>query len=387
MLKENLEKIDERILILAPSGQDSLLAASILENAGMTVTPCGSMSELCAELKRGAGVILVAEEALRQEALVCLKEELAAQEPWSDIPMTILTLRNSERNGLDIFNLFGLNANVNLLERTFRPVTLISVLRVALRARKRQYQVRDLFEKLKQSTEELQRSNHELEQFAYVSSHDLQEPLRTITSYADLLVLRQKDKLDQDARQYLDYMQEGALHAQELIQGLLGYASITKRDYPFEPADFEAIVKNALSHLKVAVQERGAEVTHDPLPTLNVNTMQISQLFQNLISNGIKYCKEKPKVHISASPKEGKWIFSVRDNGIGIDPQFQKRVFMIFKRLHAKHEYPGTGIGLAVCKKIVEQHGGEIWLESKPGQGSTFYFSLPLSGKAAHAHR
>jgi signal transduction histidine kinase len=381
----NLEKNLERILVLAPSGQDAPLAQSVLEKAGLTAGICGDMQELCSGLREGAGVVIISEEALKPPAAIpCLKEALLEQEPWSDIPMVVLTTRTTERSGLDILNMFALNANVHLLERTFKPVTLISVLRVALRARARQYQVRDLLAELKRSTEELTRSNQELEQFAYVSSHDLQEPLRTITSYADLLMLRQRSRLDPDAMRYLDYMQEGALHAQELIQGLLGYASITKRDYRFEEADLETLLKSALSSLKLAIEESGAVVTHDPLPRLKVNGMQIAQLFQNLISNGIKYCRvKKPQVHIKARQENEKWIFSVRDNGIGIDPQFKERVFMIFKRLHSKNEFPGTGIGLAICKKIVEQHGGEMWVESEMGTGSVFYFTLPVNGKIA----
>jgi len=234
-------------------------------------------------------------------------------------------------------------------------------------------------EDLKQTAEDLRRSNSDLEQFAHVSAHDLQEPLRTISNYVDLLQLRKKDKLDLDEVKYLDHIQVAALHAQELVQALLDYASITAKDYPFEWTDLEVICEKVLLNIKTLIEENGAKITHDPLPKLKVNSLQIARLLQNLISNGIKYRSEnKPHVHISAQEENQKWIFSVKDNGIGIDAQYKEQVFMIFKRLHSKTLYPGTGIGLAVCKKIVQQHGGEIWIESEPQKGSTFYFSLPV---------
>jgi PAS domain S-box-containing protein len=230
---------------------------------------------------------------------------------------------------------------------------------------------------LKQTAEDLKRTNEDLEQFAYVSSHDLQEPLRTISNYVDLLNLRQKDKLDADGIKYLRYIQDGAHHARELVQGLLGYANIIRKDDPVQSADLQQILKDALLNIKTLIAENNAKVTYDPLPQLNVNSSQIMQVFQNLISNGIKYRNQAaPEIHISARLEEEKWIFSVRDNGIGIEPEYKDRIFMIFKRLHTQDQYPGTGIGLAICKKIIEQHGGAIWVESKPHKGSTFYFSL-----------
>jgi len=235
-------------------------------------------------------------------------------------------------------------------------------------------------EDLKELAGNLDRSNKDLAQFAHVSSHDLQEPLSTITNYVDLLVLRKKDKLDEEGVQYLEFIQEGALHAQALIQGLLKYASITTRDYPLEWTEMDDVLKRVLSNLQSAIQEKNALILGDPLPKLKINSLQITQVLQNLISNGIKYSGEKPpEIHISARQENQKWIFSISDNGIGIDPQYKERVFMIFKRLHSKNQYPGTGIGLATCKKIVQQHGGEIWVESEPQKGAAFHFSLPVS--------
>lgn len=236
----------------------------------------------------------------------------------------------------------------------------------------------ELERKVVERTRELSLVNKELEQFAYISSHDLQEPLRTISSYADLLALKQKEKLDADGLRYLAYIRESALHAQQLVQSLLAYASVPSKMDSFEQCDLKILLEKALFNLKKSIEETKAVVTYESLPALRVSAVQIAQLFQNLISNGIKYSgQETPKIHISAKNQGDFWFFFVKDNGIGIEPEYQGKIFMIFKRLHSRSEYPGTGIGLALCKKIVEQHGGEIGVESELGKGSTFHFSLP----------
>jgi signal transduction histidine kinase/DNA-binding LacI/PurR family transcriptional regulator len=232
---------------------------------------------------------------------------------------------------------------------------------------------------LRETEEELARSNTELEQFAYVASHDLQEPLRMISSYLQLLERRYKGQLDDDADEFIDFAVDGASRMQTLINDLLTYSRVGTRGKPFEPTDTGKVLELALLNLRVAVEENGAKITHDDMPTLSVDATQMTQLLQNLIGNAIKFHKKDtlPEVHIGAERKNSSWILSVRDNGIGIDPSDFERIFMIFQRLHTRDEYDGTGIGLAVCRKIVERHGGRIWVESEPGQGSTFSFSLP----------
>jgi PAS domain S-box-containing protein len=232
---------------------------------------------------------------------------------------------------------------------------------------------------LEQTAGELARSNRELEQFAYVASHDLQEPLRMIAAYTQLLQRRYKDKIDKEANEFIGYAVDGAVRMQRLIQDLLTYSRVGTRSKPFEAIESEKAFSAAVANLQIAIAESGAVATHDPLPRVCGDTVQWIQLFQNLLSNAIKFRSEKPpQIHVSAQAKHGDWIFSVRDNGIGIDPQYFRRIFVIFQRLHTQEDYPGTGIGLAVCRKIVERHGGRIWVESEPGQGATFFFTMPV---------
>jgi light-regulated signal transduction histidine kinase (bacteriophytochrome) len=231
---------------------------------------------------------------------------------------------------------------------------------------------------LQQTTEDLKRSNRDLEQFAYVASHDLQEPLRAVGGYVKLLEHRFSDKLDAKARGYIAGAFDGATRMERLIGDLLAFSRVATRGDAFLPADLEDALGQALRNLEAGIDSARATVVHDRLPSLSVDAGQVRQLFQNLIGNALKFHGEQPpKIHIGAQRQEGRWVFSVRDNGIGIEPQYYERIFQIFQRLHTRKDYPGTGIGLAICKKIVERHGGTIWVESQPGQGATFYFSIP----------
>jgi signal transduction histidine kinase len=238
----------------------------------------------------------------------------------------------------------------------------------------------ELEARVRARTAELSRSNDELRQFAYAASHDLKEPMRTIASYTQLLSQRYSDRLDDSGREFLGYVGDAVKRMDTLLGDLLTYSQhLGAKPVAFENVNAEAVLFGVLMNLQAAIKETGAQITRDPLPAqVTADFAQLSQLFQNLLSNALKYRKPDaaPQIHISAQENENEWVFSVRDNGVGIEPAYREQVFGIFKRLHGR-EYPGTGMGLAICKKIVERHGGQIWVESEPGQGSTFLFSVP----------
>lgn len=231
---------------------------------------------------------------------------------------------------------------------------------------------------LRQAMEELQRSNSELEQFAYVASHDLQEPLRMVASYCQLLQRRYAAKLDGDAHEFIGFAVEGARRMQSLINDLLLYSRVGTKGKPFTAVSLEQVFADAVANLTVSIEEAKAEISHDPLPVVQGDGIQLLQLLQNLLGNALKFRRETPvRIHLGARREDDHWLFSVTDNGIGIEPQYAERIFMIFQRLHTREQYPGTGIGLSVCKKIVERHGGRIWVEPAPASGSVFKFTVP----------
>lgn len=231
----------------------------------------------------------------------------------------------------------------------------------------------------KEIEKELRNLNADLEQFAYSASHDLQEPLRTVKAFSQLLAISAREKLDAESLEYLDNVISGATRMEALLRDLLMYARTTRLEKPAEPTDANHALQVALSSLHATVAESGASIHAEPLPALHVHPTQLEQLFQNLLGNAIKYRRPgvSPAVHVAAKKLNAQWLFSVTDNGIGIEAQYKERIFGIFKRLHSGDSYAGTGIGLALCQRIVERHNGRIWVESKPGEGSTFYFTLP----------
>jgi len=232
--------------------------------------------------------------------------------------------------------------------------------------------------KLKKLSDELARSNADLQQFAYTASHDLQEPIMVVAGFVKLLAKRYKGKLDEKADEFIEHAIDGTERMQVLIKDLLDYSRVGSTGKSFVHTDCLSALDKAVFNLQIAIKESGAVITHDDLPTVMADSSQLARLFQNLISNAIKFRgKEASKIHISARKKEDEWIFNFKDNGIGIDSKFSEQIFVMFQRLHTKKQYPGTGIGLATCKKIVERHGGRIWVESEQGKGSTFYFTIP----------
>ena len=231
---------------------------------------------------------------------------------------------------------------------------------------------------LRKSFKEVERSNAELEQFAYVTSHDLREPLRMISSFLQLLERRYKDQLDQDANEFIGYAVDGAKRLDAMINDILIYSRVANKEKKFTHVHCDKVLDEAYLNLKTSIEETNAEIVNDPLPTIMIDEHLMIQLFQNLIGNAIKYrSQNKPKIYISSYKEDKQWLFSVKDNGIGISQEYLDKIFTIFQRLHTNEEYDGTGIGLAIAQKIVHQHGGDIWAESELGEGSTFYFTIP----------
>ncbi len=271
------------------------------------------------------------------------------------------------------FPLFDKEGNLQWIIEYVRDISQRKRGEEELRKAKEELEIR-----VRERTAELERSVAEMEQFAYVSSHDLQEPLRMVASYVRLLEIRYKDKLDNEGREFIEFAVEGAQRIQKLIKDLLSFTRFNQREYQFEFVDCETTLELALKKLTFSILKTQAQVTHDPLPSVKANKTFLRQVFQSLIDNAIKFRGEEvPKIHISATRNGSEWVFCIRDNGIGIEPEYYHRIFNIFQRLHPRRKYPGTGIGLALVKRIVEQHGGRVFVESKPGEGSKFYFTLP----------
>jgi light-regulated signal transduction histidine kinase (bacteriophytochrome) len=242
-------------------------------------------------------------------------------------------------------------------------------------------------EDLERKARELARSNAELEQFAYVASHDLQEPLRMISSYTQLLERRYAGKLDDDAREFMQFIVGGAARMKQLIEDLLAYSRVGTRTRPLQVLSMQGVFDRAVSNLRAAIEASGAVVTAGDLPSVLGDEIQLVQLLQNLVGNAIKFRGDQPpRIHVDAVESEADWQFRVRDNGIGIETAYFDRIFMVFQRLHTRDEYDGTGIGLAICKKVVDRHGGRLWVESTPGAGSTFHFTLPRKERTEDAH-
>jgi light-regulated signal transduction histidine kinase (bacteriophytochrome) len=234
-------------------------------------------------------------------------------------------------------------------------------------------------EALVRALDDLKRVNRELEVFAYVASHDLQEPLRTMSSFCDLLKRRYEDRLEQDGKEFIGYIVDGAARMRVLVNDLLGYSRIGRSTEPFLKVSTADLVSGVLQSLGETIEEAKANIVVGELPIVDGSESQLRQVFQNLVSNSLKFSHkdQPPNIEVSCKESAGEWVFTVKDNGIGIDPQYFERIFTIFQRLHSSNEYEGTGIGLAICKRIVERHGGRIWVESEPSKGSRFHFTLP----------
>ncbi|MDM8549663.1 ATP-binding protein [Desulfobacterales bacterium HSG2] len=381
---ESQQTIKSKILIVDDKEENLYALRDVLREADAEIiTATSSIEGLKATLNHEFALIILDVQMPEMDGYE-LAEAIRSQKQTEKVPITFMSAVYST----DYYVFKGYQSGaVDFIVNPVDPQVIVNKVKVFvdLDQQKRELAAslekqQSLNDRLAETVAELKRSNKELEQFAYVASHDLQEPLRMVISYVNLLERRYKGKLDADADDFIGFATDGALRMRTLINDLLEFSRVGTRREPLKAVKTEDVLTQTLSDLRLTVRESGAEVTRDTLPTVMADSSQLKQLFQNLISNAIKFRGEAPpRVHMTAEEKNGEWVFSVRDNGIGIAAEYHDQIFVIFKRLHGRTDYPGNGIGLAVCKKIVERHGGRIWMESREGVGTTFYFTIPLS--------
>src|SRR5579872_843236 len=363
--------IEMRVLILAPVGRDAQLLVATLAGLNIDSEIAADGDILLLKLREGAGAAIIAEEALQGDHVKALAQWLTEQPPWSDMPFIVLTSSGrptpqSVRRAHELQTL----GNVTLIERPVRPETVQTALRAALRARQRQYEIRS-------RQEELIRANADLEQFAHSASHDLREPIRSISVYADLIKKHYGQLLDPKGTEYLGYVRSAATRMETLLEDLLAYAQASSiPDEIPDAINARDPLDAALENLAGSIQDCRAQIEIGEMPLVRIRPGHLQQLFQNLVGNAIKYkTAAPPHVRVAARTEDGRWVFSVQDNGIGIAEQYKETIFGIFKRLHTNQAYSGTGMGLAICQRVVERYRGRIWVESQPGRGSTFFFT------------
>ena len=368
-------------ILLVDDNPGKLLALeSILADLGQNMVKARSAQEALSQLLQQEFAVLVLDVQLPDMDGFALAEMIRGHPRHALTP--IIFISAVHRSDVHTFKGYALGA-VDYLH-TLIPEVLRAKVSVFVELEKKTEEIRRLNAELEQRvaerTTQLQRSNEELQQFAYVASHDLQEPLRMVTTYVQLLAHRYHHQLDAEAQEFFGYAVDGAQRMQALIEDLLAYARLGLHGKPFTPTDSDAVLQQTLRAFQSRIAESRAAVTADPLPTVSADRTRLGRLWQNLLSNALKFHGPEPlRVHISARRQGNEWVFSVRDNGIGLDLRHAERIFQMFQRLHTRDEYPGTGMGLAICKKIVEQHGGRIWVESEPGNGATFFFTLPAA--------
>ncbi len=368
-----MENAWQRILILAPNTKDALATSKILQTAELNPLICKTLDEVIREMEAGAGAVVLAKEALTQDSVATFSASLASQPKWSSMPIILLISYDELNQGNEkTLKLLEPLRSTTLLERPVRTRTFLSVVKSALADRNRQCEMKNLLE-------ELEQSRQGLDSFAAVAAHDLKSPLNSITQFTELLVEDYGDKLGSDAAEYTDFIISAGKRMSRLIDSLLVYARSGAKFEP-KPVDLEEVSHDVIKNLNAQLRSTSTRLTfHSKLPTVLGDEVRMSQLLQNLIANSIKFQKPGavPQIDISCREDEGSWLFELKDNGIGMAQEQSRSVFEVFKKLNTDAEYEGSGIGLSVCKKIVEGHGGKIWLESIRGEGTRFFFTLP----------
>jgi signal transduction histidine kinase len=367
-VKNNLE-----VLIVEDCNDDSVLIMRELQRTGLNVSShqiC-TVSEFQASLKGRLPDIILADYNLGEWMGIDALEML--RKVGLDIPLILVSGALGDETAVEC-----IKQGASDCVQKDKLGRLPAAIHRALQEKRARGEQKKAEAALAKKIEELARSNQELEQFAYVASHDLQEPLRMVTAYTQLLGERYRGKLDEQADKYIHYAVDGATRMQDLIHDLLAFSRAGREEMAFQITDCNAVVRQAVNNLQATINETASTVACKHLPVLMANGPQLEQVFQNLISNAIKFRDGSiPFIEIGAESKDGRWIFSISDNGIGIAPEHAEVIFSIFQRLHTRTEYSGNGIGLSICKKIIEQHGGKIWLGNHSGQGCTFNFSIP----------
>ena len=363
-----------RVLILAPVGRDASLLAQTVATLDVESTVVPDAATLVKELSQGAGASIITDEAISPRSIHELTSWLSTEPPWSDPPFIILMPRGqTTQYGHQRAQEFSTLGNFTLIERPVRPETILSGVRAALRGRMKQYEIRS-------RQEDLLRANADLEQFAHSASHDLKEPLRGIHIFSELLLKEYRKVLDQRGAGFLETVAASALRMDSLLTDLLAYtqASSIHDELP-EATPARNALDAALGNLAAAIQEAKAEILAADLPLVRMREGHLQQLFQNLLANALKYRSEtgSPRICVTSKRSGEFWLFSIADNGIGIASEDREKIFGLFQRLHTGNQYSGTGMGLAICQRIIERYRGRIWVESEPGQGSNFLFTIP----------
>ena len=410
-MNASVEVLDERVLILAPMGKDAVLAADVLRREGFCSKACHDLIDVADEVRQGAGLLLLAEEALVPREVSVFVDTLSRQPPWSDVPIMLLTRGREHQSNLRLIQAFAPAANVTLLERPLSALALVTAARTALRMRQRQYQVRDLIEEQRQAadalrasrqevmqlnaelegrvaqrTAELQAANSELEAFCYSVSHDLRAPLRAIDGFALSVLEHCNGTLDETARSYIERSRSAARRMEALIGDLLSLSRLSRAEMKMGDVDLSRIARSIAQELQQSEPARTAvELRIEPGLTVRGDAALLRIALQNLFGNAWKFTgkRDRATIEFFRGERGGAPFFCVRDNGAGFNMAYAEKLFAPFQRLHTSHDFPGSGIGLAIVQRIIRRHGGEVWAEGELNEGARFYFRLPAASKPA----